>query len=126
MFNFRVKKLFCLIGLFLLFCAPGSAEERRNLSIEDVITGFQSEKLFYYEMILLNGKYQKTFNKCLSSMPADSAWMRQHCEKNPEFKNAFQCTEDGSFTHVWFVYESADKCEEVRGPMKERMDAVRE
>jgi len=118
------------VAAFTLFFSahgvPIFAEERKNLSIEDVISGFQSKELFYYESIFQNGKYLKTFNKCLASIPADPAWMRQHCEKHPEFKNAFQCTEDGSITHVWFIYENPNLCEEVRGPMKDKMDAIRE
>lgn len=121
-----VKKMICLFGLFLIFCAPVSAEDRKNLSIEDAISGFQGGELFYFEAIFQNGKYLKAFNKCLASIPADPTWMREHCEKHPEFKNVFQCSGDDNFTHSWFVYESESKCEEVRGPMKDRMDAIRE
>lgn len=103
---------------------PTVADERRNLSIEDVIAGFEEEKLFYFEFLLQSGKYTKGFNKCLGSKPADPQWMRQHCKKNPELKNAFQCSEDSQLTHVWFIYENAAQCEEVRGPMKDRMDAL--
>ena len=121
-----MKKIFCLFGL-LLFCGIAiSAEERNDLSLENIISGFQSEKLFYFESVFQNGKHIKTFNKCLASRPADPVWMKQHCEKHPGFKNAFQCADDEEFTHVWFVYESASLCEEVRKPMKDKMDALRD
>jgi hypothetical protein len=115
-----------LFGIFLALAAVATlaAEERRNLSIEDVLTGFEDKKLFYFELLLQNGKYTKGFNKCLSSKPAAPEWIRQHCKKNPELKNAFQCSEDNQLTHVWFIYENAGQCEEVRGPMKEKMDAL--
>ena len=115
-----------LCGIFLALATVASlaAEERRNLSIEDLITGFEAKNLFYFELLLQNGKYTKGFNKCLGSKPAASEWMRQHCTKNPELKNAFQCSENSQLTHVWFVYENAELCEEVRGPMKDRMDAL--
>jgi hypothetical protein len=111
----------------LIFMAPVAvtlADERRNLSVEDVIAGFEEKKLFYFELLLQNGKYTKGFNKCLASKPAHPQWMRQHCKKNPEFKNAFQCSEDDQLTHVWFIYDNAAQCEEVRGPMKDKMDAL--
>jgi hypothetical protein len=101
-----------------------AAEQRRNLSIEDVISGFEERKLFYFELVLVNGKYTKGFNKCLGSKPAPAQWMRQHCRKNPGFKNAFECAEDSQLMHIWFVYENAAQCEEVRGPMKDKMDAL--
>ncbi len=103
---------------------PEIAEERKNLSIDDVIAGFANNNLFYFEIILENGKYSKAFNKCLSSRPADFNWIKTNCKKNPELKNAFQCSEDSRFTHAWFIYESQDKCEEVREPMKDKMDAM--
>ena len=115
-----------LVALLLALAATSSsaADERANLSIEDVISGFEARKLFYFELLLQNGKYTKGFNKCLASKPAESEWVREHCKKNQEFKNAFQCSEGGPLTHVWFVYENASQCEEVRAPMKERMDAL--
>jgi hypothetical protein len=85
--------------------APRAADERRNLSIEDVMAGFERKGLFYFELLLQNGKYTKGINKCLGSKPAAPEWIRQNCTKNPELKNAFQCSEDSSLTHVWFVYE---------------------
>ena len=71
-----------------------------------------------------NGKYLKAFNKCLNSKPADFSWIRHNCKKNPELKNAFSCTEDNKLTHVWFAYETEELCEEVRTPMKDKMDAL--
>ncbi len=103
---------------------PEIAEERKNLSIDDVIAGFANNNLFYFEIILENGKYSKAFNKCLSSRPADFNWIKTNCKKNPELKNAFQCSEDSRFTHAWFIYESQDKCEEVREFTKDRLDAL--
>jgi hypothetical protein len=120
-----------LVGLLLalLMGTLVAAEERRNLSVEDVIAGFEAKRLTYYEVVLLNGKYYRTFNRCLASRPAEPEWILRHCKKNPEFKAAFQCSDDGGARlHVWFIYEreNAAKCEEVRGAMKERMDALRE
>jgi hypothetical protein len=113
-------------GMFLVLAvmAPVAADERRNLSVEDVIAGFEEKKLFYFELLLQNGKYTKGFNKCLASKPAAPEWIRQHCKKNPELKNAFQCSEDSQLTHAWFIYEDAAQCEEVRGPIKDKMDAL--
>lgn len=115
-----------VLGIFLALATLSSsaAEERRNISIDDVIAGFEDKKLFYFELLLQNGKYTKGFNKCLASKPAASEWIRQHCKKNPELKNAFQCSEDNQLTHVWFIYENAAQCEDVRGPMKDKMDAL--
>ena len=101
-----------------------SAEDRKNLSIEDVIAGFEDQSFVYFEIILQDGKYTKAFNRCVASKPAAPSWMRQHCKKNPELKNAFQCAEDSRLTHIWFVYDSAAQCEEVRKPMKDKMDAL--
>jgi|RhiMetdeSRZDD1v2_1073273.scaffolds.fasta_scaffold1749884_1 hypothetical protein len=115
--------LILLLAFFLPFTAMAIAGERKNFSIDDVIAGFKTKKLFYYEAIFENGKYSRTFNKCLGSRPADFNWMKQHCKKNPEFKNTFECSED-IFTRVWFVYESQEYCEEMRELMKDKMDAV--
>jgi hypothetical protein len=117
-----------LLGTFLALAAVAplaAAEQRRNLSIEDVISGFDEKELFYFELLLQNGKYIKGFNRCLGSKPAEAEWMRQNCIKKPELKNAFECSED-NLTHVWFIYENAAQCEEIRRPMKEKMDALRE
>jgi hypothetical protein len=38
----------------------------------------------------------------------------------------FECSEDGKIKLVWFVYESPDKCEEVREVMKGKMDAYKQ
>lgn len=103
----------------------GVGVERRNLSIDDVILGFRNNKMYYFEMILENGKYSRSFNKCLSSKPADDSWLKKHCVKKPEFKHAFECTE-GSTLHVLFVYEDQSLCEETRQPMKDKMDAIKE
>ena len=119
-----MKKIVAGIFLALASMAPLAADERRNLSIEDVIAGFEQKELFYFELFLQNGKYTKGFNKCLGSKPAAPEWIRQHCKKNPELKHAFQCSEDSSLTHVWFVYEDAAMCEEVSAPMKDKMDAL--
>ena len=115
-------------GLFLALSMipPVAAEERRNLSVEDVIVGFKEKRMFYFELLLQNGKYTKGFNRCLASKPAAPEWIRQHRKKNPELKNAFQCSEDSQLTHVWFIYENAAQCEEVRGPMKDKLDALLE
>ena len=114
-----------LVALILMApVAVTLADGARKFPVEDVIAGFQEKKLFYFELLLQNGKYTKGFNKCLASKPAYSQWMRQHCKKNPELKNAFQCSEDDQLTHVWFIYENAAQCEEVRGPMKDQMDAL--
>jgi hypothetical protein len=122
-----MKRMLYGILLALAAVAPlAAAEQRRNLSLEDVIAGFEEKNLFYFELLLQNGKYIKGFNKCLGSRPADAEWVRQHCIKKPEFKNAFECSEDDQMTHVWFVYENTAQCEEIRGPMKDKMDALRE
>jgi hypothetical protein len=115
-----------LAGMFLtlFMMASVAADERRSLTTENVIAGFEEKKLFYFELILQKGKYTKGFTKCLDSMPAAPEWIRQHCKKNPEFKNAFQCSGDGQLTHLWFIYENVQQCEEVRGPMKDKMDAL--
>jgi hypothetical protein len=97
----------------------------RNFSLDDIIDGFQKKKLFYYEIILENDKYQRTYNKCLNSKPADYNWMKMHCIKKMDLTNAFECRE-GNFIHVWFIYESQQKCEEIRGLMKEKMDASKQ
>ena len=120
------SKLLAIIAIAVLsgpFTRAMAAEERRNLSIEDVVAGFEDKNLFYFELLLQNGKYTKGFNKCLASKPAASEWIRQHCKKNSELKNAFQCSEDNQLTHVWFIYENAVQCEEVRRPMIDKMDA---
>jgi hypothetical protein len=46
-----------LFGIFLALATAVSlaAEERRNLSIEDVIAGFEAKNLFYFELLLQNG-----------------------------------------------------------------------
>lgn len=120
-------RLVC-ICLWLFSLASAAAEEYKykNLSIDEVITGFKKKNLFYFEMLLENGKYSKAFNKCLSSRPADFNWMKEHCKKSPELKNTFECSEDSKLTHVWFIYESQEKCEEVREIMKDKMDAIKQ
>jgi len=119
-----MKRIFAGMFLTLAMMVQAVADERRNFSIEDVIAGFEEKQLFYFELLLQNGKYTKGFNKCLGSRPSAPEWIRQHCKKNPELKNAFQCSEDSQLTHVWFIYENAGQCEEVRGPMKDKMDAL--
>lgn len=119
-----MRRMLSLAVLAAFVILPAEAEERRNLSIEDVIAGFEDKRLFYFELLLQNGKYTKGFNKCLASKPAAADWILQHCKKNPELKNAFQCSEDNQLTHVWFIYENAAQCEEVRKPMKDKMDAL--
>lgn len=114
---------FILACLFAL-TANVFAQERKNFTIDDVITGFREQRLFYFEVLLENEKYLKAFNKCLKSKPADFAWMKQNCQKNAEFTNAFQCRQE-TFLHVWFVYETEKLCEEVRRPMKDKMDAIK-
>ncbi len=117
-------RLVCICLWLFSLISVAVAEERKNLSIDDVIVGFEKKNLFYFEVLLENGKYSKAFNKCLSSRPADFNWIKQHCKKNPELKNAFQCSEDSRITYAWFIYESQEKCEEVREPMKDKMDAM--
>ena len=119
-----MQRLLCICMWLLSTIPVAFAEERENLSVDDVITGFQTQTMFYYEVLFENGKYSRAFNKCLNSKPADFGWIKQNCKKNPELKNAFQCTEDNKFTHVWFVYKTEELCEEVRKPMKDRMDAM--
>ena len=51
--------------------------------------------------------------------------MRQNCIKKPDFKHVFECS-NNDLTHIWFVFENAALCEEIRGPMKDKMDALRE
>ena len=43
--------------------------------------------------------------------------------KKPDFKHVFECS-NNDLTHIWFVFENAALCEEIRGPMKEKMDAL--
>ena len=119
-----MTRILCLSLLALASVAAMSAEDRKNLSIEDVIAGFEDQSFVYFEIILQDGKYTKAFNRCVASKPAAPSWMRQHCKKNPELKNAFQCADDTRLTHIWFVYDSAAQCEEVRKPMKDKMDAL--
>ena len=104
--------------------ANANTGERKNYSIDDVIAGFRQNELYYYEMILVDGKYQKTMNRCLKSQPADYGFMKTSCLKNPEFKNGFQCINE-NFIHLIFVYETAEKCEEIRAVMKDKMDAMK-
>ncbi len=117
-------KLFCICLWLFSFVTVAIAEDRKNLSIDDVIVGFKKRNLFYFEVLLWNGKYSKASNKCLDSRPADFDWIKQHCTKNPEFKHAFLCSEDGRMTFIWFVYESQEKCEETRAILKDKMDAM--
>ncbi len=117
-------RLLCICVWLLSSIPVAFAEERKNLSVEDVITGFQTQTMFYFEVLLENGKYSKSSNKCLNSKPADFNWIERNCKKNPELKNSFQCTEDNRLMYVWFVYETKEKCEEVRKPMKDKMDAL--
>lgn len=119
-----MTRILCLLLLALASDSAMSAENRKNLSIEDVIAGFEDQSLVYFEIILQDGKYTKAFNRCVASKPAAPSWVRQHCKKNPELKNAFQCAEDTRLTHIWFVYDSAAQCEDVRKPMKDKMDAL--
>ena len=130
----NVRKLKDQVRLFaialsitsLFAVSPSPAQEPRNLSIEDMIAGFESNALWYYELLLLNGKYSRAFNQCLQSKPADYDWIRFNCRKQDAFKNAFQCAGDAGLVHVWFVYESREQCDLIRKQMKERMDALRE
>lgn len=69
-------RLLCISVLLFVPLAVISAEERKNLSVEDVIAGFESEQLIYFEIILENGKYSRAFTKCLSSRPAASRMHR--------------------------------------------------
>ena len=108
------------------FVSGAVGQERSNLSIDDVIDGFQQKKLFYFEVLLVDAKYSRTFNKCLYSKPADFNWMQTYCKKNPQSKNSFRCSDDNKLMHVWFVYESQEYCEEIREGMKEKMDAIRQ
>lgn len=97
-----------------------------NLSMKDLITGFENKALWYYEILLVNGKYSRAFNQCLGSKPADYDWIRANCRKKDDLKNAFECAGESGLLHIWFVYESIEHCESVRKPMKDRMDAIRE
>lgn len=119
-------RLMCICLWVLSLTSAAFAEERKSLSIDDILTGFEKKELFYFETLFEHGKYLRTFNKCLNSKSADFSWIKQYCKKNPEFKNAFQCAEDSKTTHIRFIYESQEKCEEVRRPMKDRMDAMRQ
>ena len=122
-----MKRAGMLLGLLLVLATvtPLSAQEqRKNLSIEDIISGFEKRELFYFELLLHNGRYMQGFNKCLGSRPAAAQWIRRHCIKKPEFKNAFECSQDKQLIQIWFVFENAAQCEEVRGPMKDKLDAV--
>ena len=117
-----------LLGILLTLpalAAVTAEEQRRNLSIEDVISGFAAEKLFYFELLLKNGKYIEGSDTCSGSSPAAAVLLREHCKKNRKFKNVFECSGDNQVMHVWFVYENAAQCEEFRKPMKDRMDAAR-
>jgi hypothetical protein len=117
-----------LLGILLALPAVAplaSAEQRRNLSIEDVISGFAEEKLFYFELLLKDGKYIEGSDTCWDSSPAAAVLVRQSCKKNRKFKNVFECSGDNQVMHVWFVYENAAQCEEFRKPMKDRMDVIR-
>ena len=118
-------RLVCICLWLFSLISVAVAEERKNLSIDDVIVGFENKTLFYFEVLLVNEKYDNTFNKCLTSSPADFNWMKQHCKKNPELKNLFQCSEDSRLTYLWFIYESPETCEGVRETMKDKMDARR-
>ena len=120
----KIKPFYVFLWFFFLV-SVAVGKERKNFSIGDVIDGFIKKKLFYYEAIFENGKYLKTFNKCLSSRPGDYNWIKEHCKKNPEFKNAFECSED-QFTRVWFIYESQEYCEEIREVTKDKMDAMKQ
>jgi hypothetical protein len=114
-------------GIASLFALSISgAQDRKNLSIDDVITGFENNSLWYYEILLVKGKYTRAFNKCLNSKPADYDWIRANCQKKDGLKNAFECAGDAGLLHIWFVYDSNEQCESVRRPMKDRMDAIRE
>ena len=104
--------------------ANANTGERKNYSIDDVIAGFKQNELYYYEVVLVDDKYQKTMNKCLKSQPADYGFMKTNCLKNPEFANGFQCINE-NFIHLIFVYETAEKCEEIRAVMKDKMDAMK-
>jgi hypothetical protein len=118
-----LRQSYVCLCLFSLF-SVAVAEDRKNYSIDDVIAGFQKNDLYYFEVLSKDGKYLKSSNKCLNSKPADFMWMKKHCKKNSEFIHAFECSEDNKFTYVWFIYETKNKCEEVREPMKDKMDAM--
>ena len=110
---------------FFFFVSAANGQTSKNFSLDDVIDGFQEQTLFYYQMVLENNKYLRTFNKCLNSKPEDFNWMRTHCTKKMDLTNAFECWKD-NFIHVLFVYESQQKCEEIRGLMQEKMDASKQ
>jgi len=120
-----MKNLLLGISIAFTMVTSISAEDRTNFSIEDVIRGFETGDLLYFELMLQNGNYSSGFNTCVDSKPAAAEWMRQHCTKNSEFKHAFQCAEDSQIMRVWFVYENAEQCEQVRRPMIDRMNATR-
>jgi hypothetical protein len=115
----------CLCLWCFSFVSGAIGQERKDLSIDDVIDGFQKKKLFYFEVLLVDEKYSKTFNECLSSKPANFKWMKTYCKKNLRFKHSFQCADDNKLIHVWFIYESEKECEETREGMQKRMDTLR-
>jgi hypothetical protein len=119
-------RLMCICLGFFFLTSVAVGQERKNFSIDDVIDGFKKKNLFYFELFLEDGKYSWTFNKCLGSRPADFNWMKQYCKKNPDFKNNFVCSEDNKLTHVLYIHESQEKCEEIRELMKDKMDALKQ
>ena len=123
-----MKRMLLGILLGLAAVAPlAAAEQLRNFSIEDVISGFAKEKLFYFELLLKNGKYIEGSGSetCSGSSPAAGVLLRQYCKKNRKFKNVFECSGDNEVMYIWFIFESAAQCEAFRRPMKDRMDAAR-
>ncbi len=66
----------------LFIVSNAQAQDRSNLSIEDMIAGFEGNVLSYYEILFVNGKYARAFNECLKSKPADYDWIRANCPKS--------------------------------------------
>ena len=70
-----------LLGILFALTAVApltAAEQRRNLSIEDVISGFEQNKLFYFKLLLQNGKYTKGFNRNRHARAHDHSIMIPH------------------------------------------------
>jgi hypothetical protein len=122
--NVATTLKYVAVSLALLAAPALPARESKNLSIEDIVVGFEKQRLFYFELLFENGKYSKGFNKCLSSRPVDFGLIRKFCWKNPAFKNAFEFPVTKELKAIWFVYDNKEECESIRQPMKEKMDAL--